>query len=162
MGTSNRSGAVRPHGQPAGTKAQPASPTAVEYFDNNGNLREELVDAEAETEGKKLAEAKLRHTQLRRYYEDVLNLRRRLEHECANQPGSNEEEVFRKLRPEFKMLRAKAYYAHKRSSKIFPDAFKDFIERHVHSVQTAAQFRAFCQHFQAVVAFHRVYAKDSE
>lgn len=162
MGTSDRSGAVRRGGQSSATKAQSVSPETVEYFDNNGNLREELVDADAETEGKTLAEAKLKHTQLRRYYEDVLNLRRRLEHECANQPDRSEEEVFRRLRPEFKMLRAKAYYAHKRSSKIFPDQFKDFIERHVHSVQTAAQFRAFCQHFQAVVAFHRVYAEDSE
>lgn len=160
MGGLQRNQPVRP---PRGQDRQEPSPPQVQtvtYFDGRGNLREELVDMEAEEQAKTLAHARLKHTQLRRYYEDVLNLRRRLEHETANRPGATEEEVFLKLRPEFKMLRAKAYYANKRSDKIFPDAFRTFIETNVNSVKNAADFKAFCQYFQAVVAFHKVYAED--
>lgn len=160
MGGPQRNHPVRPPGPQRRQEPSPPQVQTVTYFDDKGNLREELVDEEAEEQAKTLAGAGLKHTQLRRYYEDVLNLRRRLDHEIANRPGATEEEVFLKLRPEFKMLRAKAYYANERSDKIFPDAFKTFIEINVKSVRNAADFKAFCQYFQAVVAFHRVYAKD--
>lgn len=130
----------------------------VMYFTAEGNLREALVDQEAEEQGKALQT--VAPAQLRRYYEDVLNLRRRLEHESANVAGADPEKIWQKLRPEFRMLRAKAYYAHKRSEKVFTKDFRDFIETHVRSVETLREFLAFCRHFEAVVAFHKVYAKE--
>ncbi len=147
----------RPVGaQAAGQQNRPVE--KVKYFDDKGNLRVELVDREAEEQARGLKD--VRTSQLRRYYEDVLGLRRRLEYELANRTGVDEEAGFAALRPEFKMLRAKAYYANKRSAKVFPEEFKQFFERHVQSVETAKQFRAFCKHFEAVVAFHKVYAKE--
>lgn len=147
-------GQTQPRSAPQGG----AAPAKVNYFTSEGNLREDLVDAEAEKMGQALCG--VAPAQLRRYYEDVINIRRRLEHEAANVAGADPEKIWLKLRPEFKMLRAKAYYANKRSEKVFTREFRDFIERHVSSVETLKQFGAFCRHFEAVVAFHKVYAKD--
>lgn len=151
----------KPGAGPAPAKNAPgerAGAGKFSYFTAEGNLREALVDHEAEEQGKALKD--VAPAQLRRYYEDVLNLRRRLEHESANVPGADPEKIWQKLRPEFRMLRAKAYYAHKRSEKVFTAEFRNFIEKHVRSVETLKEFLAFCRHFEAVVAFHKVYAKE--
>ncbi|MGQ9917546.1 MAG: type III-A CRISPR-associated protein Csm2 [Bryobacteraceae bacterium] len=154
--TSNRPGGARqePRSAPSGG----GTPARIQYFTENGTLREDLVDAEAERQGRILGD--VAPAQLRRYYEDVMNLRRRLEHEAANTAGADPEQIWLRLRPEFRMLRAKAYYANKRSEKVFTREFRDFIENHVRSVNTLREFLAFCRHFEAVVAFHKVYAKD--
>jgi len=143
---------------PGGPPVMTRSPERVRYFDEKMNLREALVDEEAEAEAKRI-EA-MSHSQLRRYYGEVLAIRRRLEHESNNRVNVSRAEVFAALRPEFKMLRAKAYYANGRDRRTFPNEMKEFIEKHVASVSTDRDFDAFCRHFEAVVAFHKVYGKD--
>ncbi len=138
--------------------AQQAALPAVKYFDENGKLRPELLDDEAEKVGKALADAKLQSAQLRRFYGDVMNLRRRFELRAAGQGAEKCDEAFRDILPEFRMLRAKAYYANKRGS-ILPDVMKKFVESHVRAVATWKDFMAFCRHFEAVVAFHHAFAE---
>ena len=142
----------RPGG--GGQTSTARTPKIVQYY-KDGVLKEELVDQEAEAVAKELALARLANTQLRRYYEDVLALRRRLEHESANNGNGDREKVFARLRPEFKLMRAKAFYANKRSAQTFPDRLREFFEDHTASVKTVKDFEAFCKHFEAVVAFHR-------
>jgi CRISPR type III-A-associated protein Csm2 len=125
----------------------------VKYFEANGNLREALVDSEAETVADLLAAERLNTTQIRAYYFEVLTLRRRIDLELANAADSEAEAIFLRYRPELKMLRAKVHYAHAR--KTIRDTMKQFLEGHIKAVQTLKEFRAFCAHFEAVVAFHK-------
>lgn len=146
-------------GPPAGEgTGQPASLPAVKYHENE-KLRPDLLDGDAEQVGKALAAAGLQSAQLRRFYGDVLNLRRRFELRSAGQDISRREEAFQEILPEFRMLRAKAYYANKRSKNILPDVMKKFMENHVREVKTWKDFLAFCRHFEAVVAFHYAFSE---
>ena len=55
------------------------------------------------------------------------------------------------------LLRAKAAYTWGRQSK-YPDELVAFFTRHAHSVKTKADFlRGFQPHFEAVMAFHKVF-----
>lgn len=149
-------------GQPARTPQPAAQQSAlppVKYFDEKGKLRPELLDEEAMQVGEALARAELESAQLRRFYGDVLSLRRRFEIRSAGVPLSQRADVFADILPEFRLLRAKAFYANKRSKKILPDEMKNFIQRHVDAVKSWQDFLAFCRHFEAVVAFHYAFSK---
>lgn len=139
--------------------AQQAALPAVKYFNENGKLRPELLDEEAMIVGQALANAGLESAQLRRFYGDVVSLRRRFEIRSAGAPLSERPSVFADILPEFRLLRAKAFYANKRSEKILPKVMKDFIQQHVQAVQSWQDFLAFCRHFEAVVAFHYAFSK---
>ncbi|MCS7042802.1 MAG: type III-A CRISPR-associated protein Csm2 [Bryobacteraceae bacterium] len=142
-------------GQAAGGHALPP----VKYFNEHGKLRPELLDSEAQEVGEALAKAGLESAQLRRFYGDVLSLRRRFEIRAAGAPFAERDSIFEDILPEFRMLRAKAFYANKRSDKILPAVMKEFIQRHVQAVKTWQDFQAFCRHFEAVVAFHYAFSK---
>ncbi|MCZ2152997.1 MAG: type III-A CRISPR-associated protein Csm2 [Bryobacterales bacterium] len=131
-------------------------PRPVRYFTNDGNLNPNLLEAEAEKVAKGLE--KMKASQLRRFYDAVVALRRRLDLESA--PGAEaRERSFEALRAEFKMLKARAVYANGRDrGRTFPDEMLQFVIDHVHAVKTARDFDAFYRHFQAVVAFHKYYA----
>lgn len=131
------------------------SPRPVHYF-KDGNLSAPLLEQEAESVAKALQQMKA--SQLRRFYDDVVSLRRRLDLEA--EPGAeSRERSFDTLRAEFKMLKAKAVYANGRDrGRTFPDEMLQFVVDHVSAVKTARDFEAFCRHFQAVVAFHKFYA----
>jgi len=93
---------------------------------------------------------------LRRFYETVLSLKRRLELAAVSGDAG-----FDRLRAEFKMLRAKAVYTQGRAASREKNAFTNllqFFTNHTAAVQNARDFAAFYQHFQAVMAFHKFYA----
>lgn len=152
----NRGGQPPRAPQPA---AQQSALPAVKYFDEKGKLRPELLDQEAMQVGEALARAELESAQLRRFYGDVLSLRRRFEIRSAGVPLNQRADIFADILPEFRLLRAKAFYANKRSKKILPDEMKNFIQRHVDAVKTWQDFLAFCRHFEAVVAFHYAFSR---
>lgn len=139
--------------------AQQTALPPVKYFDDHGKLRPELLDEEAMKVGEALASAGLESAQLRRFYGDVLSLRRRFEIRSAGAPLSERPSIFADILPEFRLLRAKVFYANKRSEKILPKVMKDFIQRHVDAVKSWQDFLAFCRHFEAVVAFHYAFSK---
>jgi CRISPR-associated protein Csm2 len=116
-------------------------------------MNTELMDEKAEKTAQDLKEVS--STQLRRFYDDVLTLRQRLKAEQGQNRSADE--VFAELRAEFKMLKAKAVYAHGRNKNTFPKEFLQFFIDHVSAVNNAKDFEAFCKHFQAVVAFHKFY-----
>lgn len=131
-------------------------PEPVQYFEKD-RLRPALVDEEAEAWARRFASIKA--SQLRRFYENVLSLKRRLDLESEG--GATRDAAFERLRAEFKMMRAKAVYTQGRAASRDRAAFGDllkFFTNHTASVKTAHDFAAFCQHFQAIVAFHKFYA----
>jgi len=143
------------------TMRQLPNPQTILYF-INGQPSTDLVDREAENLGRALAvEDGLKPTQLRRYYDDIQTLRTRLDALTQELSKSHGEEkqaraaAFERLRADFKMLKAKAAYAHGR--KLIPERLLTFFINHVHSVRNAEDFEVFFKHFQAVLAFHRFY-----
>lgn len=132
------------------------TPQPVIYFQPDGSLVPTLMDSQAEKLAQDLRQVTT--TQLRRFYDDVLTLRQRLAAE--QRQGHDKEAVFNNLRADFKMLKAKAVYAHGRSEKTMPRLLLQFFIDHVAAVNNAREFEAFCKHFQAVVAFHKFYGDN--
>lgn len=142
-------------GNPPEPKSLP-TPQPVIYFQPDGSLVSALMDSQAEDLAQRLSQVTT--TQLRRFYDDVLTLRQRLAAE--QRQGHDKEAVFNDLRADFKMLKAKAVYAHGRSEKTMPRPLLQFFIDHVAAVNNAREFEAFCKHFQAVVAFHKFYGEN--
>lgn len=142
-------------GNPPEPKSLP-TPRPVVYFQPDGSLVPTLMDNQAEELAQRLSQVTT--TQLRRFYDDVLTLRQRLAAE--QRLGRDKEAVFNDLRADFKMLKAKAVYAHGRSEKTMPHPLLQFFIDHVAAVNNAREFEAFCKHFQAVVAFHKFYGDN--
>lgn len=129
-------------------------PRPVEYFIND-RYNTKLVDERAEEVARQLA--KVTATQMRRFYGDVMTLRRRLDLEAGEGGEAAREKVFERLRSDFKLLKAKAVYACNREGNRLPEEFLRFFLDHVKAVQNLRDFEAFCRHFEAVVAFHKFY-----
>jgi len=92
---------------------------------------------------------KLSSTQIRKFYEEVLNLKAQVE---------NGKE-FKKILPYFKMLKAKANVAYQRD--VINTNFKTFIEKNVDYVGSDEnRFKIFCTLFEAVVAYAKGTIKD--
>lgn len=144
-------------GPPAERNVMP-QPARVRYYAADGALDPELLDAEAEKRAKQLS--KVTATQMRRFYEHVLALQRRLQVESEQGTPEQREKTFQQMRADFKMLKAKAAYAHGRDPRQFPKEFLQFIVDHTGAVEKAVDFEAFCKHFQAVVAFHKFYGES--
>jgi CRISPR-associated protein Csm2 len=123
------------------------------YFDNSGNIREELLDQEAG----RLAESfvkrdqrdptrtiknqSLSSAQLRRFFSEFRQLEKRIAVKGFDQ-----------VKPLIKMVKSKASYAANRQPAI-PPAFKHFLINNVNQINTQKDFEAFMLHFEAVVGF---------
>lgn len=141
--------------QPPAENRQVPSPRPIKYFEG-GVLNAKLLDEEAEKVARELKG--VTSSQLRRFYEDVLSLSRRLALEAERSGNEAREQAFARLRPEFKMLKAKAVYTFGRADNRHKGDFMplmQFFVDHVAAVKSVQDFDAFCKHFQAVVAFHK-------
>jgi CRISPR-associated protein Csm2 len=118
-----------------------------QYFGPNGRtIRPDLLDARAQEMAAKLAE--LPNTQLRRFYDPVVALR------LKAQAGKLDAE---QVKAELAMMKARAAYAHKRPGQKVPAELVKFFTRHAASVDSPEKLVAFARHFEAIVAYHRVY-----
>lgn len=130
--------------------------TAAAQPGRRRTVRAELLDKEAY----KTAEAmqKLPPTQLRRFYADVLVLKRELE---IDPDGTSNELVQARMA----LLKAHIAYTARRKGKQIPPEFialMKFIKQHVATVTTKEDFlEGFVPCFEAVVAYHKYFAKDS-
>ncbi len=126
-------------------------PQAVVYRDTKG-LRTALVDEEAEQWAGKFGE--IMPSQLRRFYEHVSSFQRRLD------SSQDRARCFDELRPEFKMLKAKAAYTagRDRNNSALRELLQFFVN-HTTAVKTLEDFDAFRKHFEAVIAFHKFYGR---
>jgi len=121
----------------------------VRYFEKPGPppvIRAQLLDEEAQAQAERFQT--LPNTQLRRFYDPVVALRLRA------QAGQIDEA---QIKAELALMKARAAYAYKRPGmKVPPDLVK-FFTLHAHSVGSRDELLAFARHFEAVVAYHRVY-----
>ena len=121
----------------------------VRYFEKLGPppvIRAALLDEEAQAQAERFKE--LPNTQLRRFYDPVVALRLRA------QAGQIDEA---QIKVELALLKARAAYAYKRPGMRVPAELVSFFTAHAHSVGNRDELLAFARHFEAVVAYHRVY-----
>jgi len=139
------------HRQGRKKPAPHAPPEITAYRDEKGHLRPALFDAEAREIAREMT--KIAHSQLRRFFGQVMADKRRFElrAESGTPPDDSEALVAMAL------FKAKAAYAAKREQKNKP--LRNFAENHARLVKTIADFRIFARHFEAVVAWHKVYEK---
>jgi CRISPR type III-A-associated protein Csm2 len=121
----------------------------VRYFSANDPSAPErdLLGSKAEEVAKKLASVPA--SQLRRFYAEVMALKRRAELTDITDA---------EIQAQLMLLRAKAAYTWKRQEKKYPEELVAFFNRHAHSVTSKTDFlRGFQPHFEAVMAFHKVF-----
>jgi CRISPR type III-A-associated protein Csm2 len=134
-------------GRPEDPLRRPEQP--VRYFSaNDPNAPDrDLLGSKAEEVAKKLATVPA--SQLRRFYAEVMALKRRAELTDITDA---------EIRAQLMLLRAKAAYTWKRQENKYPEELVAFFNRHAHSVQSKTDFlRGFQPHFEAVMAFHKVF-----
>lgn len=134
--------ALRPPAQPPG------------YFaPNSGAVRAELLDDEAQRTARELAP--IPASQLRRFYTEVMALKRRLELATTGIPDDE-------VQAQMALLKAKAAYTCRRQDR-YPIELVKFFTRHAAAVKGKHDFqRGFQPHFEAVMAYHRVFEKDKK
>ncbi|MCS6781377.1 MAG: type III-A CRISPR-associated protein Csm2, partial [Geminicoccaceae bacterium] len=109
-------------------------------------IRVALLDEEAQKMAEKLKE--LPNTQLRRFYDPVVALRLRA------QAGKL---VAEQVKAELALMKARAAYAYRRPGQKVPAELVKFFTKHAASVDSPEKLVAFARHFEAIVAYHRVY-----
>ena len=122
----------------------------VSYYTDKDTLDPGWVDAFAQKAARSFFEVKdketaIKSSQLRKFYADVKTLERQW------QASGADEAAFGRILPMIKLLKAKSDYAHKR--KVVPSNFKDWLWKHVDSINAPRDFKAFLLHFEAVVGF---------
>lgn len=126
------------------------------YLDSEKKkLDPRFVDDEAKNKAEKFGD-RLKSTQLRRFYDDVKAIERKL----MLGDEKSREAVFDNERAMIVMLKPKAVYAANRKDAAIPQEFLEFIFDNVDSIQDLRDFEAFVCHFEAVVAYHKFFAKD--
>lgn len=127
------------------------------YYDDAGNLRTGLLDAEAQQQAEKFVndrEKKLNSNQLRRFYNECKNLERRFEFACQqSNDEKSQEEAFFKILPLLKMIKAKVSYATNPKKPKIPQSFSRWLNTSIDAVENTQDFRAFLLSFEAVVGY---------
>lgn len=117
------------------------------YFTQDGNLRPDVIQEDAEYVANMLAQATVRDfsvSQFRRFYDHVKALEKKLDLMDGN---------FRAVEGELKML--KAFAADARAKDKVPEIFHEFITANVDLVMNKKDFlQGFIPHLQAVLAYY--------
>ncbi len=122
-------------------------PRPTAYFEPGSTIpRAALFDAEAQEEAGGWKEIK--SAQLRRFFGQVMADRRQFELKGAE---ARDEEA----QVAMALLKASTAYTAAREKSRQPLA--DFVAHHAQRVKTIADFRVFARHFEAVVAWHKVF-----
>jgi len=131
-------------------------PQPVRYHSDDAKkqLKPELVDDEAHGWARRFSD--LKSTQMRRFYDEFKAIERKI---LSGRDLQEQEANFQRDRALIMMFKAKAVYAEKR--RVSPPAFTEFIFNHMASIKDLRDFQAFIKVFEAVVAYHRYYAKDN-
>ncbi|HDD35832.1 MAG TPA: type III-A CRISPR-associated protein Csm2 [Candidatus Desulfofervidus auxilii] len=123
-------------------------PIPIHFFvdEKKTILRPSLLSDEAEKLSDFfVAKSNMSIHQLRKFYNQILAIKQRIENK------ENKDEEFKRQLPYIKMLKAQAAYA--RARKHVTDNFKLFMEKQIDVVDDKKDFDAFCELFEAIVAF---------
>ncbi|MEW6667556.1 MAG: type III-A CRISPR-associated protein Csm2 [Thermodesulfobacteriota bacterium] len=133
----------------------------MSYFldDEKKQLDDSLLDEQARKWAQSFVEnprgKPLKTTQMRRFYDELKAIERKI---VSGKDEAERELNFKRDKALVTMFKAKAVYAQKRD--VSPAEFTQFIFDHVASIKDLKDLKAFLKVFEAVVAFHKFYAKD--
>lgn len=159
---SGRQGASRQSSGGQQTYGLP-TPKPLNYYSDpdKKRLRPELLDDYAiEKAGDfiphktKDAKENLKTTQMRRFYDELKAIERKIMSGDTQTQQAN----FERDRHLIVMFKAKAVYAERRG--VAPKAFTQFIFDHVASINNLDDFKGFLKVFEAVVAFHKFFSPE--
>jgi CRISPR-associated protein Csm2 len=123
--------------------------TGIQYLDDKGRIRPELVGKNAEECAEDITRSnKLTTHQLRRFYNDLKALEHRFHHLRRN---NDPKEAFYEIQPLVKLMVPKVKYAQNRG--VVPEEFADWLGDCLNSIKEPKEFEAFMLHFEAVVGF---------
>jgi CRISPR-associated protein Csm2 len=111
-----------------------------DYFSTTKHLRPEYLDQWADKLGVVFGREKLNKHQLRAFFNEV----KRIETVYGDNYGEE-------LRNRLLTLKAQAHLRQER--RTIPKAFRDFIDANIQKVRDSKSFKAFVQHFEAVLAY---------
>jgi CRISPR-associated protein Csm2 len=133
--------------------------TSMPYFRDAGKqqLDDRLLDERARQWAQSFAQARkpLKTTQMRRFYDELKAIQRKI---LLGRDQAEREANFQRDKALVTMFKAKAVYAQNR--EVSPPEFTQFIFDHVASIKDLKDFNAFLKVFEAVVAFHKFFARD--
>lgn len=117
-------------------------------------IREELLDQTAKSlaqsfsqrESRPIRREALSQTQLRRFFNDLRNLEKKVQ-----------QSSFEKVKPLIKMVKSKVAYSREK----IPSSFENFMNESISAIQSEKDFRAFMLHFEAVVGFSKEYLRKN-
>jgi CRISPR-associated protein Csm2 len=152
-GQTSRGGQRPSGGQEGGSRADRVK-AALRSGDRVGYVSAEkpgpeFLDDEARIQAEKFE--RLPPSQLRRFYGMATDFKRRLELDTEERLGESE------VQAQMAYLKASAAYAAMRNQ---PEELVRFFTVHANSVRTPAHYRIFCRHFEAVVAYHKVFGRE--
>ena len=135
----------------ANIKAALADHAEIVFFTsgNKPELRFQLLGDEAEKQAKEMKDVKT--SQIRRFYAPVVAFRQRL----LLDPAISDTEV----QAQVQHMKASAAYAGARKQ---PVSMVRFFSRAANSVKSRADYTAFARHFEAIIAYHRVFCEVKE
>jgi CRISPR-associated protein Csm2 len=138
--------------------AQLPTPKPLIYFKDSEKkvLDTNLIDTKAD-EWAVAFGAKLKASQMRRFYDDLKAIERKI---MTGKSFQALEANFKRDWPMVVMFKAKAAYAEKRG--VSPREFTQFIFDHVASIKDLKDFKAFLKVFEAVVAFHKFHSEKEK
>ena len=114
------------------------------YFDENGNIRAELLTGQAEAIARAIGQpyGGIANAQLRKFYGHVRVADTRLRYDAQYEAVCAS------------VLELSAFVAEARGKNKVPQVFKEFIDRNLQYIRSEKAFRqGFVKHFQAVVGF---------
>jgi CRISPR-associated protein Csm2 len=127
-----------------------------DYFEANGSVKTDLFEDKAE----KIASSfrydntgKIKGTQIRKFYDEVLRLKLKIE------SADNPDEKFKEILPYIKMLIPKVVYS--KNKNTVNGAFENFIKNNIREIRRYKEFMVFCDLFECVVAYCKEYCKDT-
>src|ERR1700730_539537 len=113
----------------------------------------EFLDRDARGQAERFE--RLPPSQLRRFYSMVTGFKRRLDLDTENRIGNGDVEA------QMAHLKASAAYAAMRMPDWDqPEELLHFFIGPANSVKTPEHYRIFCRHFEAVVAYHKVFGRE--
>ena len=112
------------------------------YWDNKGNIREELLTIEAEEVAKSFKEGRLTNSQLRAFFNEIKGLSNRID---------GKKENWDKVYPMVLMIKSKVEYRSSKDSKMA--SLKHFLKRSVAYIQKENRANKGYEAFETFVIF---------
>ncbi|MGC8502919.1 type III-A CRISPR-associated protein Csm2 [Desulfurella sp.] len=125
--------------------------TPKDYFKPNSDIvKDDLFSVTADKITESFSkEGGITGSQIRKFYDEVLRLRLKLD------SANDKEKKFVEILPYIKMLIPKVIYSKSRNNT--NESFESFIKMNIENITKVKEFEVFCDLFEAVIAYTKKY-----